>query len=285
MLRPMEQAYLKLLKQALQEGRRRTDRTGTGTRSLFGAQLRFDLRESFPLLTTKRVHFRSIAEELFWFLRGETQVQTLQARGVSIWDEWATPEFAARHGFPEGNLGPVYGHQWRNFGATRAADGSYNADGVDQVAAVLKSLRETPDSRRHILCAWNPKDLGQMALPPCHVLCQFDVHEGELSAHLYQRSADLFLGVPFNIASYALLTVLIARECGLKAREFVHSFGDAHLYENHVEQATTQLSRLPGKAPQLSLRPEAPGLFELSFEDLVLENYAPHPALKAPVAV
>ncbi len=281
----MEADYLALLRRALEQGRRRQDRTGVGTRSLFGWQLRFDLREGFPLLTTKKVHLRSVAEELFWFLRGETDVGSLQARGVTIWDEWATPDFAERLGLPLGNLGPVYGHQWRNFGATRQPNSHYAADGVDQIAALLVALRENPDSRRHMLAAWNPKDLGAMALPPCHVLCQFDVHEGTLSGHLYQRSADLFLGVPFNIASYALLIHVLAREVGLTPGYLVHSFGDAHLYENHIDQAQMQLSRTPKPPPTLHLAADAPGIFELRYEHLVLEHYDPYPGIKAPVAV
>ena len=286
-----ETAYLDLLRKALEQGRRRQDRTGVGTRSLFGEQLRLDLREGFPLLTTKKVHFRSVAEELFWFLRGETDVAPLQARGVSIWDEWATPEAAAKLGLPVGDLGPVYGHQWRNFGATRLPGGHHASDGVDQIAGLLTSLREHPDSRRHMLAAWNPRDLGAVTLPPCHVLCQFDVFEGELSAHLYQRSADLFLGVPFNIASYALLVHVLAREVGLTPGYLVHSFGDAHLYANHVEQARLQLTREPRALPALTFREcqsaqlSAFSVFHMRFEDLVLSGYNPHPAISAPVAV
>ncbi len=281
----MEADYLTLLRTALEHGRRRQDRTGVGTRSLFGWQLRFNLRSGFPLLTTKKVHFRSVAEELFWFLRGETDVASLQARGVTIWDEWATPDFAATLGLPAGNLGPVYGHQWRNFGATRQPSGHYGDDGVDQITALLRGLRENPGSRRHMLAAWNPKDLSAMALPPCHVLCQFDVHEGTLSGHLYQRSADLFLGVPFNIASYALLIHVLAREADLLPGDLVHSFGDAHLYENHVNRAHLQLMRTPKTPPTLHVRTDAPDIFQLRYEHLILNNYEPYPGIKAPVAV
>ncbi|MBL8910506.1 MAG: thymidylate synthase [Archangium sp.] len=280
-----EAAYLQLMKEVLEKGRERKDRTGVGTRGLFGGQLRFDLRESFPLLTTKKVHLKSIIHELLWFVRGETHVQPLKDVGVSIWDEWATAEQTAKFGRKEGELGPVYGHQWRNFGATLNADGTYAKDGVDQLARLMHDLKEKPASRRLLVTGWNPKEADQVALPPCHTLFQFHVQDGELSCHLYQRSADLFLGVPFNIASYSLFTLMIAQAAGLKGGDFVHSFGDVHLYSNHLEQAQLQLSRTPKTFPQMKLNPARKNLFEFVFEDFTLENYDPHPAIKAPVAV
>jgi thymidylate synthase len=280
-----EAAYLGLLREVLEKGKERKDRTGVGTRGLFGGQLRFDLRESFPLLTTKKVHLKSILHELLWFVRGETQVQPLKDVGVSIWDEWATTEQTARFGRQAGDLGPVYGHQWRNFGATKNADGSYAKDGVDQLARVLHDLHERPHSRRMLVTGWNPKEADEVALPPCHTLFQFHVQDDEVSCHLYQRSADLFLGVPFNIASYALLTLMVAQASGKKPGDFVHSFGDVHLYSNHLEQAKEQLSRTPRTLPKMKLNPERTGLFDFRFEDFTLEGYDPHPAIKAPVAV
>lgn len=280
-----ERAYLDLLRDVLENGRARSDRTGTGTRSLFGGQLRFDLRSSFPLLTTKKVHLKSIVHELLWFVRGETQVKPLQDVGVSIWDEWATPEQTARFGRKAGDLGPVYGHQWRNFGATKRADGSYERDGVDQLARLVRDIRENPMSRRLLVTGWNPREADQVALPPCHTLFQFYVQDGELSCHLYQRSGDVFLGVPFNIASYSLFTLMIAQATGLKGGDFVHSFGDVHLYNNHVDQAREQLSRTPRAFPTMKVNPERKNLFDFRFEDFTLENYDPHPAIKAPVAV
>ncbi len=280
-----EQAYLELLRNVLEHGKARADRTGTGTRSLFGGQLRFDLRTSFPLLTTKKVHLKSIVHELLWFVRGETQVKPLQDVGVSIWDEWATAEQTARFGRKAGDLGPVYGHQWRNFGATKRPDGSYEKDGVDQLARLVRDLRENPMSRRLLVTGWNPREADQVALPPCHTLFQFYVQDGELSCHLYQRSGDVFLGVPFNIASYALFTLMIAQATGLRGGDFVHSFGDVHLYNNHVEQAREQLSRTPKRFPTMTINPERKNLFDFRFEDFTLENYEPHPAIKAPVAV
>ena len=278
-------AYLELLRAVLERGVDRPDRTGVGTRSLFGWQLRVPLQEGFPLLTTKKVHFKSIVHELLWFLRGETDARWLQARGVTIWDEWATAEQTARFGRPEGQLGPIYGHQWRRFGATPRPDGSYADDGVDQIAQVVRALREDPYSRRHLVVAWNPKDLPQMALPPCHVLFQFYVADGRLSCHLYQRSGDVFLGVPFNIASYALLTHMVAQVTGLQVGDFVHSFGDVHLYHNHFEQARTQLARTPRPLPRLRLDPTVTDLFAFDYEHVSLEGYDPHPAIRAPVAV
>jgi thymidylate synthase len=262
-------AYLDLLRLVLEEGRPKTDRTGTGTLSLFGAQARFSLRDSFPLLTTKKVHFKSVAYELLWFLRGETNVRWLQEHGVSIWDEWADDH---------GNLGRVYGAQWRDW---RAPDGT----SVDQIARVVAQIRRRPDSRRHIVTAWNPAEVDSMALPPCHALFQFFVLDGELSCQLYQRSADLFLGVPFNIASYALLTCMVAQVCGLKPGDFVHTFGDLHLYDNHLEQARTQLAREPRPLPRLVLNPQVRELDAFTYEDLQLLDYDPHPSIKAPIAV
>ena len=262
-------AYLDLLQHVLDKGVDRDDRTGTGTRSIFGWQMRFDLAAGFPLVTTKKLHTRSIIHELLWFLRGETNVRSLQAEGVSIWDEWADEQ---------GELGPVYGHQWRSW---PAPDGGR----VDQIADVVAAIRESPDSRRLIVSAWNPADVPAMALPPCHVLFQFYVAEGRLSCQLYQRSADLFLGVPFNIASYALLTQMVAQVTGLEPGEFIHTLGDAHLYRNHFEQARRQLGREPRALPRMRLNPERRSLFDFRYEDFTLEGYDPHPHIAAPVAV
>lgn len=280
-----ERGYLQLMRELLEHGRERKDRTGVGTRGQFGGQLRFDLRTSFPLLTTKKVHLKSIIHELLWFIRGETHVASLQAVGVSIWDEWATAEQTARFGRQAGDLGPVYGHQWRNFGATQNPDGTWRSDGVDQLARVVRDIRERPASRRLIVSGWNPKEADEVALPPCHTLFQFYVQDGEVSCHLYQRSADLFLGVPFNIASYALLTLMVAQATGYRPGDFVHSFGDVHLYSNHLEQAKEQLSREPRAFPRMTLNPERKDLFGFQYEDFTLEGYEPHPAIKAPVAV
>ena len=263
------QEYHRLLKLVMEEGRPRTDRTGTGTIGVFGAQARFDLRDSFPLVTTKKVHLRSIIHELLWFLRGDTNVRYLRENGVTIWDEWADAN---------GDLGRVYGAQWRSW---RGADGQV----VDQIAEVVRQLRTTPDSRRMIVTAWNPAELSGMALPPCHSLFQFHVQDGELRCQLYQRSADLFLGVPFNIASYALLTMMMAQVCGLQAVEFVHTFGDLHLYTNHLEQARLQMSREPKLLPRMHLNPARKELEDFVYEDFTLTGYNPHPAIKAPVAV
>jgi thymidylate synthase len=278
-------AYLELLRTILDEGEDREDRTGVGTRSIFGHQLRFDLADGFPLLTTKKVHLKSVIHELLWFLRGETRVESLQAAGVSIWDEWATAEQCAKFGRGAGDLGPVYGHQWRNFGATQEADGTYAEDGVDQIRRVLSDIRERPHSRRLIVSGWNPKEADQVTLPPCHTLFQFYVQRGRLSCQLYQRSADVFLGVPFNIASYALLTLMIAQVSELEPGHFVHTFGDAHLYLNHFEQARLQLTRDPRPLPKLKLNPEVRDLFAFRFEDFELVGYDPHPAIRAEVAV
>ena len=268
--------YHDLLRLILERGAVRTDRTGTGTRSVFGHQMRFDLAEGFPLVTTKKLHLRSIIHELLWFLRGDTNVAYLRENGVTIWDEWADAD---------GDLGPVYGHQWRNFGATQLPDGSYARDGVDQIAWVLAEIRRNPNSRRLLVTGWNPKEQGQVALPPCHTFFQFYVQDGKLSCQLYQRSADTFLGVPFNIASYALLTHVMAQVCGLGVGDFVHTLGDAHIYSNHREQVALQLSREPRALPRLKLNPELRELTALRFEDITIEGYDPWPGIKAPVAV
>ncbi len=262
-------AYHDLLRRILDEGVPKHDRTGTGTLSVFGHQMRFDLADGFPLVTTKKLHVKSIIHELLWFLAGDTNVRALQEQGVSIWDEWADDE---------GDLGPVYGKQWRSW---ERSDGGT----VDQIAWVTDEIRRNPDSRRLIVSAWNPADLDRMALAPCHCLFQFYVAEGRLSCQLYQRSADAFLGVPFNIASYALLTHMMAQATGLQPGDFVHSFGDAHLYLNHLEQARLQLSRDPRPLPRLRLNPAVRSLFEFRFEDVAIEGYEPHPAIRAPVAV
>jgi len=261
--------YLDLMRHVLEHGHRKTDRTGTGTLSTFGWQMRFDLAAGFPLLTTKRVHFKSVAYELLWFLRGDTNVRWLQERGVTIWDEWADAN---------GELGPVYGYQWRHW---RTPDGRE----IDQIAQVVESIRRSPDSRRHIVSAWNPADVDRMALPPCHALFQFYVADGRLSCQMYQRSADLFLGVPFNIASYAALTLMTAQVAALQAGEFILTLGDAHLYLNHLEQAKQQLARAPKPFPRLRLDPAVKDLFAFAYEDFTLEGYEPHPAIKAPIAV
>jgi thymidylate synthase len=278
-------AYLDLLRKVLDEGVERDDRTGTGTRSLFGYQMRVDLREGFPLLTTKKVHLKSIIHELLWFVSGQTHVGHLQEVGVSIWDEWATAEQTARFGRKEGDLGPVYGHQWRNFGATQREDGSYEHDGFDQLSYILDQIRDNPDSRRLILSGWNPLEAERVALPPCHTLFQFYVSGGRLSCQLYQRSADVFLGVPFNIASYALLTMMIASVSDLEPGDFIHTFGDVHLYSNHVDQARLQLSRQPRPPPTMFIDPSVKNLFDFRYEHFELKDYLPHPRIKAPVAV
>ncbi|HSC93920.1 MAG TPA: thymidylate synthase [Burkholderiales bacterium] len=266
---PGEQQYLDLVAEVLEHGTRKSDRTGTGTLSVFGRQLRFGLEDSFPLLTTKKLHLKSILCELLWFLRGDTNVRWLQERGVTIWDEWADEN---------GELGPVYGYQWRHW---RAADGKE----VDQIANLIQSLRHKPDSRRHVVSAWNPADIDRMALPPCHLLFQFYVAGGRLSCQMYQRSADLFLGVPFNIASYSALTLMVAQVTGLKPAEFILTLGDAHLYLNHLEQAREQVTRKPRAFPRLRLNAAVRELLEFRYEDFTLENYDPHPAIKAPIAV
>ncbi len=263
------QAYLDLLRHVLERGVEKADRTGTGTRSIFGYQLRCDLRQGFPLLTTKKLHVKSIVHELLWFLAGSTNVAYLRHHGVTIWDEWADAE---------GELGPVYGHQWRHWPAPGGGE-------IDQIARLIASIRANPDSRRHLVSAWNPAEIDRMALPPCHALFQFYVARGELSCQLYQRSADVFLGVPFNIASYALLTAMVAQVCDLVLGEFVHTFGDVHLYSNHLEQARLQLAREPRSLPRLRLDPGIRSIFDFRFEHVTIDGYDPHPAIKAPIAV
>jgi thymidylate synthase len=277
--------YLDLLQHILDNGRPRQDRTGTGTIGVFGYQMRFDLAEGFPLLTTKKLHLRSIIHELLWFLAGETRVEPLQEAGVRIWNEWATAEECGRFGREAGDLGPVYGHQWRNFGASVQGDGSYARDGVDQIQRLLDGLQNNPWSRRHLVTGWNPKEANQVTLPPCHTLFQFYVQDDRLSCQLYQRSADVFLGVPFNIASYSLLLMMIAQVSGLEPGEFVHSFGDAHLYTNHLDQARLQLSRDLKARPRMVLNPAVKDLFAFTYEDFKLEGYEPHPHIKAQVSV
>ncbi len=261
--------YLSLMQDILDNGAKKTDRTGTGTLSVFGRQLRFNLQDGFPLVTTKKLHLRSIIYELLWFLNGDTNIKYLKDNGVSIWDEWADEN---------GELGPVYGSQWRSWPAP-------NGESIDQISKVLEQIKNKPDSRRHIVSAWNPAEVDKMALPPCHALFQFYVAEGKLSCQLYQRSADYFLGVPFNIASYALLTHMVAQQCDLEVGEFVWTGGDVHLYTNHMEQAKTQLSRAPYSLPQLKIKGRPNSLFEYQFEDFEILNYQSHPGIKAPIAV
>jgi thymidylate synthase len=261
--------YLDLVRHVRDHGARKQDRTGVGTLSVFGHQMRFDLSSGFPAITTKRLHFRSIIYELLWFLRGETNIGYLHEHGVSIWDEWADER---------GELGPVYGSQWRSWPAP-------GGEHIDQIARVVESIRSNPDSRRHIVSAWNVAEIDRMALPPCHLLFQFYVADGRLSCQLYQRSADLFLGVPFNIASYALLTLMMAQVVGLEPGEFVHTLGDAHLYVNHLEQVETQLARVPYPLPTMTLNPRVQSIFDFDYEDFELSNYQYHPAIKAPIAV
>ncbi|MEY4053966.1 MAG: hypothetical protein RL034_884 [Bacteroidota bacterium] len=263
------QQYLQLLQHILDNGTEKTDRTGTGTRSCFGYQMRFDLQKGFPMVTTKKLHVKSIFYELLWFLKGETNIKYLKENGVSIWDEWANEE---------GELGPVYGKQWRSW---EGANGVV----VDQITALIEQIKKTPDSRRLIVSAWNVAELPKMALMPCHTLFQFYVADGKLSCQLYQRSADVFLGVPFNIASYALLTMMIAQVCDLEPGDFVHSFGDVHLYNNHIEQAKLQLSRTPFELPTLKINPAVKDIFSFDFSDFTIENYQCHPGIKAPVAI
>lgn len=263
------QQYHDLLKHILENGTVKTDRTGTGTISVFGYQMRFNLRDGFPLVTTKKIHTKSIIHELLWFIKGETNISYLKENNVSIWDEWADDE---------GNLGPVYGKQWRSWASNDGKE-------IDQLKIVLEQLKNSPDSRRIIVSAWNVGELSQMALMPCHALFQFYVADNKLSCQLYQRSADVFLGVPFNIASYALLTMMVAQECGLEAHEFIWTGGDTHIYSNHLEQVKLQLSREPRVLPQMRLNPDIKSVFDFKFEDFTLENYNPYPAIKAPVAV
>ncbi len=261
--------YLELLNKVMKEGTLKSDRTGTGTKSIFGYQMRFDLSEGFPLLTTKKVHLKSIIYELLWFIKGDTNIKYLKEHGVSIWDEWADEN---------GNLGPVYGAQWRHWKTPGGGE-------IDQLSNVMQLLREKPDSRRHIVSAWNVADVDNMALPPCHSLFQFYVADGRLSCQLYQRSADLFLGVPFNIASYALLTMMVAKVCGYTAGDFVHTLGDAHIYLNHFEQVQTQLGRTPRQLPKMIIHGKQKDIFSFEYEDFELTGYDPYPAIKAPVAV
>ena len=261
--------YHDLMRHVLAKGATKTDRTGTGTVSVFGYQMRYDLQEGFPMMTTKKVHMKSILHELLWFLKGDTNIKYLKDNGVSIWDEWADEN---------GNLGPVYGSQWRSW---PAADGRH----IDQITQVINQIKNTPDSRRMIVSAWNVGEIDRMKLPPCHAFFQFYVADGKLSCQLYQRSADIFLGVPFNIASYAILTMMVAQVCNLQAGEFIHTLGDAHLYSNHIEQANLQLSRDMKKLPTLKINPEVKDIFGFKFEDFTLEGYDPHPHIKAAVAV
>ena len=265
----MNNQYETFLKHVYEHGTFKSDRTGTGTKSVFGYQMRFNLQEGFPLVTTKKVHLKSIIHELLWFLKGETNIQYLKENGVSIWDEWADEN---------GNLGPVYGKQWRSWASP---DGGV----IDQIQELVHTIKNNPDSRRMIVSAWNPADLPKMALAPCHCLFQFYVADGKLSCQLYQRSADIFLGVPFNIASYALLNMMLAQVCGLQNGDFIHTFGDAHVYTNHFEQVETQLSRSPNDYPTMKINPDVKSIFDFKFEDFTLENYNAHPPIKAPVAV
>lgn len=261
--------YKDLLNHIMENGVQKEDRTGTGTKSCFGYQMRVDLAKGFPLLTTKKVHLKSIIYELLWFIKGDTNIKYLNEHGVSIWDEWADSD---------GELGPVYGHQWRSWSAP-------NGEKIDQLSQLIEGIKKNPDSRRHMLSAWNPADLDKMALPPCHALFQFYVANGKLSCQLYQRSADVFLGVPFNLASYALLTMMIAQVCNLKLGHFVHTFGDAHIYTNHFKQAELQLSREPKALPKMIIDPSIKNIFDFKYEHFTLENYNPHPRIKAPIAV
>ena len=261
--------YLKLLEHVKQNGQKKEDRTGTGTMSVFGYQMRFNLNESFPLLTTKKVHLKSVIYELLWFLSGDTNIKFLKDNGVSIWNEWADEN---------GNLGPVYGHQWRSWPTSEGKE-------IDQISNLINQIKKTPDSRRLIVSAWNVGEINKMKLPPCHCFFQFYVADGRLSCQLYQRSADIFLGVPFNIASYALLTQMIAHVCGLECGEFIHTFGDAHIYANHIDQVNEQLRRKPKKLPQIKINPSVKNIFDFKYEDFSLEGYDPYPLIKAPVAV
>ncbi|MDZ4058486.1 MAG: thymidylate synthase [Bacteroidales bacterium] len=262
-------AYISLLEHIMEHGVLKSDRTGTGTKSLFGYQMRFDLNNGFPLLTTKKIHLKSIIYELLWFIKGDTNIKYLNDNGVTIWDEWADAD---------GNLGPVYGSQWRSW---RGADGGR----IDQLSALIEGIKKSPDSRRHIISAWNVGEIEKMALPPCHALFQFYVAEGRLSCQLYQRSADLFLGVPFNIASYALFTMMVAQVCDLQLGEFIHTFGDVHIYTNHFDQVALQLSRQPRPLPKMVINPQIKNILDFQYKDFTLEGYDPYPGIKAPIAV
>lgn len=284
--------YLELVTDILENGAEKTDRTGTGTLSVFGRQMRFDLQTGFPLVTTKKCHLRSIIYELLWFLSGRTDNPWLQENKVTIWDEWSTQEQTARFGRPAGQLGPVYGHQWRNFGASpqKNPDGSwdnfsYHLDGVDQIARLVKDLREKPDSRRHIVTGWNPLEADKVALPPCHTLFQFYVAKNRLSCQLYQRSCDVGLGLPFNIASYSLLTLMLAQVCEFEPGEFVWTGGDTHIYLNHIDALREQLARKPFPLPVMKINPSVTDIFGFKYEDFTLENYQCHPSIKMPIAV
>ena len=263
------QQYLDLINHVINDGNNKSDRTGTGTRSVFGYQMRFDLKNSFPLLTTKKIHFKSIIYELLWFLNGDTNIKYLNENGISIWNEWADEN---------GDLGPVYGYQWRSWPSKTGGK-------IDQISYLIEQLKMNPDSRRHIVSAWNPSDVDEMALPPCHCLFQFYVSQGALSCQLYQRSADIFLGVPFNIASYSLLTIMIAKILNLKPGEFIHTFGDAHLYNNHFDQAREQIQRTPKISPKIKILSSPDSIFDFQYNDFVLEDYNPHPHISAPIAV
>lgn len=284
--------YIELLKNIIENGEFKGDRTGTGTRTIFGHQMRFDLRKGFPLLTTKKVHMHSIIIELLWFLRGDTNVKFLQENNVKIWNEWATADQTAKFGRPENELGPVYGHQWRKFGEVKQSLQIGNEthehivqEGFDQIKWLINEIKTNPDSRRLIVTGWNPNEAQNVALPPCHTLFQFFVNDGYLSCQLYQRSADVFLGVPFNIASYALLTHFVAQVCDLKVKEFIWTGGDIHLYSNHLEQAKLQIQREPMELCQLKLNPSIKDIFEFNFNDVEILNYQHHPAIKAPISV
>lgn len=293
-----EYQYLNLLQDILDNGQSKQDRTGTGTLSVFGRQIRFNLAKGFPLLTTKRVHLKSIIHELLWFLKGDTNIKYLQENKVRIWDEWATKEQCAKFNREEGDLGPIYGHQWTRYGATlfgpysvikngveEKRPANYDNDGVNQIQKAVDLLKKNPDSRRIIVSAWNPKESDRVALPACHSLFQFYVLDGKLSCQLYQRSADVFLGVPFNIASYALLTMMMAQVCSLELGDYVHTFGDVHIYNNHVEQVKLQLSREPRLFPKMIINPEVKDIFGFKYEDFKLEDYNPHPRIKAKVSI
>lgn len=280
-----EQGYLDLLRMILDKGVEKGDRTGTGTISYFGAQLRFDAKDGFPLITTKKVHFKSVVHELLWFLSGDTKVDYLQKNGVRIWNEWATEEQTKKFGRKEGDLGPIYGHQWRNYGATKNSDGSYKNDGIDQIQAVIDEIKINPDSRRLIVSGWNPAEANQVALPPCHTLFQFFVADGKLSCQLTMRSSDTFLGLTFNISSYFLLLCMVSQVCDLEVGEFIWTGGDCHIYKNHLDQVKEQLTRTLYPLPTIELNKDVKNIFDFTFDDIKLVNYQSHPAIKAPIAV